>query len=159
MTEAHNIKVKNRLGELMRQPGGRSVIDAIRTAESRVEKNRDTFVVALDRAIGRLEAAGASLTEQQDPQRTAEIYAAANDMIAMAGLVGFQALDEVAHGLCDLIDVLRAEGAWSAGAIKVHVDSVLLLRGLRPQDELAREKILDGLRQVWIRFGVEPGAR
>ena len=159
MTEAHNIKVKNRLGELMRQPGGRSVIDAIRTAESRVEKNRDTFVVALDRAIGRLEAAGAGLTEQQDPQRTAEIYAAANDMIAMAGLVGFQALDEVAHGLCDLIDVLRAEGAWSAGAIKVHVDSVLLLRGLRPQDELAREKILDGLRQVWIRFGVEPGAR
>ncbi len=153
MSEAQTIKVKNRLGELMRQPGGRSVVDALRGAEHRVDKNRDTFLKALDEAIGRLEAAGA----QGEPSAQATVlYAAANDMIAMAGLVGFEALDEVAHGLCDLIDVMRAEGTWSDQAVRVHVDSVTLLRGLNPNDEIAREKVLDGLRKVWTRFGVEP---
>lgn len=158
MTEAHNIKVKNRLGELMRQPGGRSVIEALRGAEKRIEKNHDMFLGALDRSLARMESAAGALDATPNAKAADEIYQAANDIIAMAGLVGFQSLDELAHGLCDLIDVLRAEGVWSDQAIKVHVDSALLLRGLRPEDEAARERVLDGLRKVWARFGVESRA-
>jgi chemotaxis protein histidine kinase CheA len=155
MTDVTNIKVKNRLGELMKQPGGRSVIDALRGAEQRVDRHKDQFLAALDRSIDRMEAAGAKLDETPNAAAAVEIYQAANDMIAMAGLVGFETLDEVAHGLCDLIDVLRAEGAWSDQAIKVHIDAVLMLRASAPQDTLARERVLEGLRKVWARFGVE----
>jgi len=155
MSEPHTIKVKNRLGDLMRQPGGRSLMEALRGAEKRVDKNRDMFLGALDRSIARMEAAAAKLNETPDAEAATEIYKASNDIIAMAGLVGFSALDELAHGLCDLIDALRADGVWSDQAIKVHVDSAVLLRGLRADDEAARERVLDGLRKVWSRFGVE----
>lgn len=155
MTEAHNIKVKNRLGEMMRQPGGRSLTEALRGAEKRLERNHGEFLAALDRAIARMEAGAAGLNETPNAPAATEVYQAANDMIAMADLVGFAALDELAHGLCDLIDVLRADGVWSDDAIRVHVDAVQLLRGLAPDDDVARERVLEGLRKIWVRFGVE----
>jgi hypothetical protein len=154
MSDAHKIKVKNHLADLMRQPGGRSVIEALRGAEARVERTKGVFLDALDRSIARMETASPLLDETPTGAAATEIYKAANDMIAMAGVVGYPALDEVAHGLCDLIDVLRVEG-WSDQAIKVHVDSMHLLRALRPEDDVARERVLDGLRKVWTRFGVE----
>jgi len=155
MSEAHKIKVKNHLADMMRQPGGRSVIEALRGAEARLDRNKGQFLEALDRSISRMEVAGPQLNEAPNGAAATEIYQAANDMIAMAGVVGYPALDEVAHGLCDLIDVLRIEGNWNDQAIRVHVDAVQLLRGLRPEDEIAREKVLEGLRKVWTRFGVE----
>ena len=154
MTESRNIKVKNRLGELMRQPGGRSAVEALRGAEKRLDKISDDLLRGLDRHIARMEAAAGKLGDSAQDKSVTEIYQAANDMIALAGLVGFNALDEVAHGLCELIDAFRAEDQWSEQAIRVHVDAVQLLRGLPKDDEAARERVLAGLRLVWSRFGV-----
>ncbi len=154
VTEGRNIKVKNRLGELMRQPGGRTLMEALRGAEKRLDKISDELLVGVDRCIARMEAGAAKLSDSPDDQAVSDIYQAANEMIAMAALVGFKSLDEVAHGLCELIDAFRAEGLWSDQAIRVHVDAAQLLRGLAKDDEAGRERVLDGLRKVWVRFGV-----
>lgn len=154
MTESKNIKVKNRLGDLMRQPGGRSLVEALRGAQKRIEKISPDLLAGVDRSIARMEKAAASLGDSPDAPAVTEIYQAANDIIALAGLVGYPALDEVAHGLCELIDAFRAEGVWHDQAIRVHIDAVQLLRGLRADDKAACDKVLSGLRAVWLRFGV-----
>ncbi|MDR3506270.1 MAG: hypothetical protein P4L64_00055 [Caulobacteraceae bacterium] len=154
MSQGRNIKVKNRLGPLMSQPGGRSVVEALRGAEKRMDKIKDECLEALDRSIARLDQAAAKLVEPADPATVTEIYQASNDMIAMAGLVGFESLDEVAHGLCEMIDVFRAQQTCSEEAIRVHVNAVQLLRGMSKEDSAAREKVLSGLRKVWVRLGV-----
>jgi chemotaxis protein histidine kinase CheA len=154
LTDSRNIKVKNRLGELMRQPGGRSAIEALRGAEKRLDKISDDLLRGLDRCIARMETAAGQLTDPPDDKPVTEIYRASNDMIAFAGLVGFNSLDEVAHGLCELIDTFRAENQWSDQAIRVHIDAVQLLRGLSKDDNEARERVLDGLRKVWSLFSV-----
>jgi hypothetical protein len=79
-------------------------------------------------------------------------------MITVAALVGFKSIDTVAHGLCDLIDVFRAERLWSEQAIRVHVDAVLLLRSLPKADEAGQSQVLAGLEQIWSRFGVRQAA-
>ncbi len=149
-----NIKIKNRLRELMQQPGGRSVVEALRGAEARLGKIKDQCLDGLDELIARMAAAAAELDGSADPRLVAEIYQASNDVITIAGLVGYPSLDEVAHGLCELIDRFRAEGRWSAPALRVHIEAMQVLRGLSSSDDSGCERVLTGLRQVWSRFGL-----
>lgn len=158
MTEARKIKIKNRLGDLMRQPGGRSVQEALQGAQKRMDKISDQVRSGLDQSIARMDAVAGRLTSVPDDAALTEIYRAANDMIAVAALVGFKSIDTVAHGLCDLIDVFRAESLWSEQAIRVHVDAVLLLRSLPKADEAGQGQVLAGLEQIWSRFGVRQAA-
>jgi len=152
------MKVKNRLGEMMRQPGGRSLVEALKGAEKRLEKLSPDLLKGLDRAIARLEAGAAQLADPPNEKALAEVYQGSNEIIALAGLVGYAAIDEVAHGLCELIDAFTAEGQWNDQAIRVHIDAVQLLRALPQGDKAGREQVLDGLRKVWNRFGVRQPA-
>ncbi|QUD85990.1 hypothetical protein [Phenylobacterium montanum] len=158
MNQGHNIKVKNRLGEMMRQPGGRSVIEALKGAQKRLEKLSPDLLKSLDKAIARLDAGASALHDPPDEKALSEVYQASNEIIALAGLVGYAPIDEVAHGLCELIDAFLTEGQWNDQAIRVHIDSAQLLRTLPPTDKDARERVLDGLRKVWNRFGVRQPA-
>ncbi len=158
MTEGRNIKVKNRLGELMRQPGGRSLVEALRGAEKRLDKISPDLLKGLDRAIARIEAGASALGDPTDEQALAEVYQGSNEIIALAGLVGYAPIDEVAHGLCELIDAFLAEGQWNDQAIRVHITSVQLLRSLPKDDRDGRDRVVDELRKVWARFGVRQPA-
>lgn len=154
MTEGRNIKVKNRLGEMMRQPGGRSLVEALRGAEKRLDKISPDLLKGLDQAIAKLDAGVSAVGNPPNERALAEIYQASNEIITLAGLVGYAPIDEIAHGLCELIDAFLAEGQWNDQAIQVHIDAVQLLRSLPKTDTAGRERVVDGLRKVWSRFGV-----
>lgn len=158
MTQGHNIKVKNRLGEMMRQPGGRSLVEALKGAEKRLDKLSPDLLKGLDRAIAKLDAGAASLGDSPNEKALSEVYQASNEIISLAGLVGYAPIDEVAHGLCELIDAFLTEGQWNDQAIRVHIDAVQLLRALPAADKDGRERVLDGLSKVWNRFGVRQPA-
>ncbi len=139
---------------MMRQPGGRSLIEALKGAEKRLEKISPDLLRGLDAAIARLETGALGLGDPPNEKALAEIYQGSNEIIALAGLVGYASIDEVAHGLCELIDAFLAESQWNDKAIRVHIDAVQLLRAMPKDDKAGRERVLDGLRQVWNRFGV-----
>ncbi|QUD89190.1 hypothetical protein [Phenylobacterium montanum] len=153
-TDRNSIKVKNRLRELMQQPGGRSVVEALRGADQRLGKIRDQCLDGLDRSLARMTTASQALGQPPSPDLIDEIYASANEIIMVAGLFGFEALDEPAHGLCELIDRFRDGLPWSTEAIQVHVAALQLMRGLDKADEAEVRRVSLALREVWVHFGL-----
>ncbi|MDR3508247.1 MAG: hypothetical protein P4L64_10155 [Caulobacteraceae bacterium] len=152
MTKARVIKLKNQLGELFKQPGGRTLSEAVRGAEARLERIGGDCLEAMDDALGRLTSVTIHDSAGPDEGATDILYRASNDIIGMAGLTGHADLGEVARGLCDMIDGYRAGEPWLGGAVRLHIDAMRLLRNLDLKSHAARLKVLNGLRAVWARL-------
>ena len=151
MTAVRKFPAVNRLAELIRLPGGRTVRRLLHEAEAELETHRASFDGELDQRLAALEqlsAAGA------DGGR--EIYDHASAIIDTAGLFGFDDLGAAAYALCDLVDSLGEQGRWDAAAVEVHVEALRLLRSRDcPADE--RERLLAGLHAVFEKVTALPG--
>ena len=145
MTKARVFKVENRLAKLVGEPGGRTLIDALRSAEARVETVRERCLDSLGPKIERLQALAKSGREGCETD-AAGVYAIANEIFALAGLFDQPMLAEAALSLCELM-ANGDEGAppnWPA--VDVHVDAIRLLRVAGDDPSLAG--VIDQLRKV-----------
>lgn len=141
-----HIPYKNRLARLVQAPGGTRVADALAAAQANLEELTDICLAEIDRAIAAVQQAADS------PDKTAEsfgqVYAASNEMTGLAGLFGREDLGKAAHSLCELLD---RTGSWercSPVALKVHIDSLGLLRHPAALTEAELKAILGGLEKV-----------
>ena len=148
MTAAKVFKVQNRLAKVVRLPGGKTVAEALKSADKRIESARETCLATLDAKIGRL----ATYAEQgpSDPVAALDgLYRTADEIFGVAGAFGLRALGDAAYGLCDLAGRFQVEGPVSWQAIAVHVNGIRLLStGALPDPEV----VLSGLREVRARF-------
>jgi hypothetical protein len=146
MTTVRHIPYKNKLAKLIQAPGGKRIAAALAEAQANLDQIADLCLAELDKAIAAISLAAAA--GERTPQTYETVYAAANDMTGLAGQVGRADLGKAAHSLCELLD---RSGTWegcSPVALKVHVDSLVLLRH---PDVLSQEQltdILDGLERV-----------
>jgi hypothetical protein len=149
MNPARVFKIENRLAKIARNPGGKSLDEAVKSAEERVESLRESCVAALAVKAEQLallaggdRGAGAAATMEG-------LYNVSNAIFGVAGVYGLDALAEAACSLCDLLHGFRQGEPVNWGAVDVHVDGIRLLAGGLSE---GAETILAGLRKVRARF-------
>jgi len=146
MTAVRHIPYKNRLAKLVQAPGGKRIGDALNDAKANLAELTDICLAEIDRAIAAVQAASAA--ETKTAETFDEVYAASNEMTGLAGLFGREDLGKAAHSLCELLD---RSGSWERCppvALKVHVDSLALLRHPDALSPMELAAILGGLEKV-----------
>jgi hypothetical protein len=157
MTKVQVVAVENRLAKLAREPGGRTIEQALKAAEERIESVRDVSVASLVEKAEQMAVAAAAARESNDPESFGAVYEVSNAIYGIASAFALHALAEAAFSLCDLADHFRSGGEVNWPAIDVHVDGIRLLAALREKaGAQGAESILEGLRRVRAR--VLPGA-
>lgn len=159
MTVVRRMSPVNRLAALIHTPGGLKASQAVAAAEANLESVRGEAVDRLDAIISGLEAEEGALTAY-DAAALERMYRLSNEVVGVAGVFGYGHMGEAAYSLCDLLDQLRAQERWSAAGVRVHLQTLRLLRqrGGPAADPAACAAILDGLRQVAARMRGEPVA-
>jgi hypothetical protein len=148
MTAARVFKVPNRLAKVVQLPGGRTVAEALRAADRKIDSVREA-------CVGALPAKVASLTAyvdqgRVDPAKALDgMYRTADEIFSVAGAFSLHPLAEAAYGLCDLVDCFRTEGPVNWQAISVHVNGIRLLATGEVGEA---DVVLSGLREVRARF-------
>lgn len=140
-----------RLAELMRRPGGLKLSDALKRAEQGLHFMQDACLESIDEAIGRVAGTLDKLTAApQDATALAELYAAGDEIVGLAGPAQLEPLGAAAYSLCELVDRFQAGARVLPAAVKVHLDALVMLR--RPPAEIggpvAARAVLAGLKQV-----------
>jgi hypothetical protein len=146
MSSAVFIPWENKLGELMRKPGGVRVGDALDRAQKNLDLARDDCLGDMDRQLAELDAMCAEGGRSPEDEVKRRIYDHSNDIVAVAGTFGLHELGEAAFCLCELVDRLRRLGQWNKAAVQVHLEACRLLRQLDPETD--RSSVIEGLRKL-----------
>jgi DNA-binding response OmpR family regulator len=147
---ARVFKVENTLAKVVRLPGGRTVAEALRSADTRIGRLKGACVAAMHKRIGRL----SELADDGKAGKVGvldEIHAASNEILGLAGAFGMNELGEAAYSLCDLAYAFRDGVPTNWTAVDVHINGLRLLCD-EVGDLADRHGVLIGLRKVRDRF-------
>jgi hypothetical protein len=154
MSDVRVFKVENRLAKVIRLPGGRTVAEALRGADTRVASIRDRCLVSLAAKGVQLHRLAEQAKSGADPASLSEVYATANEIFSIAGAFGMREAAEAAYSLCDLVDDSSEREAVNWPAVDVHVDGVRFLCSEAGAEHTPiRAAIVEGLRAVAARCG------
>ena len=154
MSAARIFKIDNKLAKIARQPGGKTLDEAVRTAEMRVESVRDRCVASLALKAEQLAKVAAGDRVAAPQEILDGLYKISNAIFGVAGVYGLDALAESACSLCDLLYRFSSgeDANWQAvnwEAVDVHVDGIRLLAAGYTDGAAS---ILAGLKRVRARF-------
>jgi hypothetical protein len=149
MSLARIFKVENRLAKIARSPGGKSVDEAVRGAEERIEAVRDKCVAALSTKADQLAALSAGDRDAGAAETMEGLYNTSNAIFGVACVYDLDALAEAACSLCDLLHGFRNGEPVNWSAVDVHVDGIRLLATGHTEGAAS---VLAGLRKVRERF-------
>lgn len=150
------IPVKNRLGQLLRMPGGISRDDAIATADANVDTLREEFVAAIPVEIAALET---MLQKNGDKPLTKDDLEAmlrrAGQLLTLSGTFGFDLLDEVVKRFCDLTLGMIEKNIGKTGPVAVHLRAMrLVCPGGTGVGEAEAGHMLTNLERIHAHFGI-----
>ena len=134
---------KLRLQAALGDPRGMRVDEAINRATTEMGTHSERAMIEIDRAISSLRVHAGESQQAPDPE---EVYRLSEEVVDLAGLFA-PALCRAAQSLCDLAAKRIGKGALDRAALSVHVESMLLLRMMGPDDERAAA-VLAGLHAV-----------
>ena len=149
MSTARVFRIENRLAKIARGQGGKTVEEAVRSAETRVASVRDRCIAALAGKAEQLAVHAQSARGRTSGTSVDGLYDVSNAIFGVAGVYGLDALAEAACSLCDLVDRCRSGEDINWSAIDVHVDGIRLLA---TGETAGSESIMAGLRRVRARF-------
>ena len=147
---------ENRLGKLLRVPGGAAVADAVVAAESGLAQLEGAAREELAAALAAVEACASQRSVQFDAAGVEELYGLAQSAIGLASLCQRPAVDEALRSLCDLLDNFGRSECWDTEAVNVHVQSLRLLMAQAGAPGVA-DVVLQGLRRVTGRYAGAAG--
>lgn len=150
------IPVKNRLGQLLRKPGGISRDDALAAADQNVDTLREEFVAAIPVEIAALEAmlgaAGHKYVTKDDLEA---MLRRAGQLLTLSGTFGFTLLDEVVKRFCDLAIGMIDKGIDKGAPVAVHLRTMrLVCPGSTELSKLEAEHVLQSLERVHAHLGI-----
>jgi len=152
MTSVRVFQIENQLAKVVKQPGGKTIEQAVTAAEGRIEAVRESCVAALAEKSEQLAALARAGRAGEDPKALDGLYDLANAVYGIAGAFELVPLAHAAFSLCDLADGFRGGEPVNWPAIDVHVDGIRLLATMGPAIGAAgAESILDGLKRVRAR--------
>lgn len=142
----------SRFAELVLQPGGMSMEEAVRAADANLEAIRGRLLASVEAILERMQALGGAHGHGPDGRALNDLYALSNTAIGVAGAAGLHALAQVCLSLCELIDRLQAAGAWNGPALRVHLDSLRRLGPGASDSGAEQEAIVAALKRVVARL-------
>jgi len=146
---------KNRLGELLRKPGGLKVSEAMEQANANLATLRGACLDDLTAVVEDMEQRFTAFPGAFDDAAVTDFYTAAGRSVGVAGACGIGAVDAALTSLCVLLDNLRLRRQWDAEAVQVHVKSLRVLVSLaKAGQDSGLDQILDGLTRVSARYAV-----
>ncbi|HEY5412336.1 MAG TPA: hypothetical protein VIJ94_16580 [Caulobacteraceae bacterium] len=152
MTAATFIAWENRLGKMVKAPGGVKLTDALDQAGKNLDSIQDACMEAMDAQLDELERLCAEGGRQPTEEIKNRIYDVANEVLAVAGAFTLSELGQAAFCLCELVDRLRAGGKWNQAAVEVHLSAFRLLR--QPGEGADRSSVIAGLKGLTDRVAV-----
>ncbi len=144
MTAATFIAWENRLGKMVREPGGVRIGQALEQSQHNLDEIEDSCLQAMDLQIQSLERLCAEGGRQPVEAVKNQIYDLGNDLVAVAGAFQLTELGQAAFSLCELVDRLRTSGKWNQAAVEVHLAAFRLLRQRDPDAD--RSSVIQGLK-------------
>jgi len=150
------IRVKNRLGQLLRMPGGIAREEAVQAAGQAVGTLRDEYVNAIPGEVEALEAIAAGAGQRRiSAQKLQAMLDRAGQLLTLSGTFGYDLLDEVVKRFCDLASGMIEKGIDEAAPVHVHLRAMrLVCPGSAPLDENAADHMLSGLQKVHAHYGI-----
>jgi chemotaxis protein histidine kinase CheA len=151
------IPVKNRLGQMLRKPGGVSRTEAVTAAVQNVDTLREEFVAAIPQEIAALEemlaAAGRKHVSKDDLDA---MLRRAGNLLTLSGTFGFTLLDQVVKRFCDLAVGMMEQGLDQGAAVAVHLRTMrLVCPGGAELSSFEAGHVLDSLEQVHAHLGIK----
>ena len=147
MTWSREFRPRNRIAEMINQPGGILIADALQRAHGNVESLHADMAAAIDAALVRLQAMSGDLPTAPSAEVLGELYEIGNEIVGFAVTLQLRDMGRAAYSLCELLERSRVRQTWSADALAVHVEALRLLR--EPNGDAAtRRAILEGLDRV-----------
>lgn len=150
---------ENRLGKLLKVPGGAPVADAVDAAQAGLAELEAPAREELAAALAAVEACAAQHPAQFDAAGLETLYGHAQGAIGLASLCQRPSVDEALRSLCDLLDHLARCERWDGEAVKVHVRSLRLLMSEVGAQDAQAAAVLQGLRRVSGRYGAPESPR
>ena len=148
MSDVRTTKIKSTLARQLARPGGRTLAEAQRLAETGLQSHKAGVMEDLGRLIGQLE----TLCAAAAPEGRDRVYVLAAALVDMAGFFDTGPLYSAGYSLCDLSDRMQAAGAWSWPAVEVHVKALRLILAGGCKVGAESEVLLQGLRSVQAAF-------
>lgn len=143
----------NKLGKLLRVPGGMAVADAVQKASAGLESLKTDCLADLNKVLEVAEACAAKAGVAYDPEVAGELYTIISTPIGVPSVCGMQSLDTCLTSLADLLDYLKGQQRWDANAVAVHLRAFrLLLHTEGAKDTAGAQAILEGLKKVSQRY-------
>lgn len=141
------IRKKSRLSQMIGQPGGVTVRNALARAEENLAEMRDDCLTAVVEAVTSLERMLEA--EVTDPNAwLEEVYRLSSSALDAVGPFGLEDVATAAFSLCELADRLQSAGRCEKPWVEVHVRALRLLLQLPPEAVEGRRELLAGLERV-----------
>jgi hypothetical protein len=109
---ANTFTPRNPLGDVLSEDGI-SRNEAAAEAHANLEHLRDESMAELDRTLQLMAEVAPQIAAVDDPQ-AAELYAAANRVVAIAGVFSLHELSGHAYELCEAISRMQEAGVWKS---------------------------------------------
>jgi hypothetical protein len=150
------IPVKNRLGLLLRMPGGIGRSEAVEAAGKAVEELREEFVGAIPGEIQALEGLVAGGRKKISAEELETMLMRAAQLLTLSGTFGYDLLDQVVKRFCDLASGMIEKHIEDVAAVNVHLRAMRLVcpGGAELAGEAA-DNILNGLAKVHAHYGIQ----
>ncbi|WGM38324.1 hypothetical protein [Caulobacter sp. NIBR1757] len=145
----------NRLRQQLRTPGGKSMAEALKDAQAGLDTLAAKCLLIIDQALMEIAQAQLALPDPPTAESLRRLYEASNSLIGLGGATGLLDLDQAAYSFCDLLDLMIDRQRADTASIRVHIESMTLLR--RPEllgSGADAQVILLGLKQVRDRFAM-----
>jgi hypothetical protein len=150
------IRVKNRLGELMRRPGGIRRTQAIKSASQAVETLREVYVNSIPGEIGELEAIAVGGKGRLSAEDINAMLDRAGRLLTLSGTFGYELLDRVVKRFCDFAGAMVEKNIDDVAPIDVHLRAMrLVCPGAADLSEDEADNMLKGLEKVHKHYGID----
>lgn len=144
---------ENRLAKVIGGMGDATAEELAKNAEGRVRALRPVIRKRVQEIAEEL----ALLSERPETEIFAECKALGDkalEICEIAGAADLQAIGDAARGVHALIDALFTAGVWHTEALKLHVESLMVLNGDPPPPAEAARQMLARLRGMREWLGV-----
>lgn len=125
----------------MASPGGRSVDEALRAADSALESHREGAMRSLGAILADLEATCVE-------RRQADVYPQAAALLDLSGFFATGPLHPAVFSLCEISDGRSETGGWDWPSIDVHVRAIRRILNDGCGDTEEARVVLEGLSAV-----------
>lgn len=113
---------RNPLGDALSDQGI-SRNDAAAEAHANLEHLREGSMAELDRTLELMAQIAPGIEAVDDPQ-VAELYAAANRVVAIAGVFSLHELSGHAYELCEAVSRMQDAGAWKQAVVLEFLEAL-----------------------------------